>query len=75
MHNFKSVIEIGGMAGCVLLPATALAQKAIPNCAITLIAPGDAKEDLQTYYEALASYDAKSVGGKVPDETFYSISY
>lgn len=28
MHNFKSVIEIAGMAGCVLLPATAFAQKA-----------------------------------------------
>lgn len=28
MHNFKSVIEIAGMAGCVLLPATTFAQKA-----------------------------------------------
>ncbi|SDY18955.1 ABC transporter substrate-binding protein [Eubacterium barkeri] len=58
-----------------IMESAALAQKAIPNCAITLIAPGDAKEDLQTYYQALASYDAKSIGGKVPDEAFYSISY
>lgn len=58
-----------------IMENAALAQKAIPNCAITLISPKDAKSDLQNYYNTLSSYDAKSVGGKVPDDTFYSITY
>lgn len=52
-----------------------MAQKAIPNCSIVFIAPADAKADLQKYFDVLASFEPKSVGGKVPGEDFYGLQY
>lgn len=52
-----------------------MAQKAIPNCSIVFITPSDAKEDLQKYFDVLASFEPKSVGGKVPGEDFYGLTY
>lgn len=58
-----------------IMENASLAQKAIPYCAITLISAKEAKADLGAYYDVLASYDVKAVGGKVPDEAFYALSY
>lgn len=52
-----------------------MAQKAIPNCSIVFITPSEAKSDLQKYFDVLASFEPKSVGGKVPGEDFYGLSY
>lgn len=52
-----------------------MAQKAIPNCSIVFITPSDAKGDLQKYFDILASFEPKSVGGKAPGEDFYGLTY
>lgn len=52
-----------------------MAQKAIPNCGITFIPVAEAEADLQPYYEILADFEPKSVGGKVPGEEFYKLAY
>ena len=34
-----------------------------------------AKGDLQKYFDVLVSFEPKSVGGKVPGEDFYGLTY
>lgn len=63
------VVEAG------ILENATIAQKAIPNCAITFIGAADAKSDLQTYFNVLADYEPKSLGGKVPADDFYELTY
>ncbi|MEG0378085.1 MAG: ABC transporter substrate-binding protein, partial [Eubacterium sp.] len=58
-----------------IIPDVKLAQKAIPNCSIVFITPSDAKADLQSYFDVLAGFEPKSVGGKVPGEDFYGLTY
>lgn len=60
-----------------IMQSVELAEKAIPNCAITFIKPADAKDDLNTYLEILHDYNADAVGGDLPatDSDFYSLSW
>ncbi len=58
-----------------IIPKAEVAKKAIPNCSITFISAQDAQEDLKAYYDVLASFEAQAVGGKVPDDAFYSLTY
>ena len=58
-----------------IMQKSELAQKAIPNCAITFIKPSEAKADLKSYYDVLYQANPKSVGGAVPDDAFYELSY
>jgi len=48
-----------------------IAEKAIPSCNIVFIPAGEAKADLNRFYEIISGMDSKSVGGKIPDEAFY----
>lgn len=54
-----------------ILPKAALATKAIPNCNITLIDAQSAKSSVMTFYEILHGFDPKSVGGKLPEDSFF----
>lgn len=63
------------VADAGIIPEAKLAQKAIPNCAIVFISAADGAADLKSYYETLAQLDAKAVGGSVPDETFFGLTY
>lgn len=54
-----------------IIPKAALATKAIPNCSITLIPAQEAKADVHKFFEILFTYDPKSVGGKLPEDSFY----
>ncbi|MEG0680165.1 MAG: MqnA/MqnD/SBP family protein [Eubacterium sp.] len=84
MDAYKTSVETINVADeragqCVvtagIIPDLKLAQKAIPNCSIVFITPADAKKDLQNYFDILANFELKSVGGKVPGEDFYGLTY
>lgn len=60
-----------------IMTSVELAEKAIPNCAITFIAPDEAKDDLNNYLQILYDFNASAVGGELPatDSDFYSLSW
>ncbi|MCH5205740.1 MAG: ABC transporter substrate-binding protein [Oscillospiraceae bacterium] len=53
-----------------IVPA-AVAKKALPECHIVCISGKEMKEKLSGYLGVLYEGDAKSVGGKLPDDGFY----
>ncbi|HWP51718.1 MAG TPA: ABC transporter substrate-binding protein [Clostridia bacterium] len=53
--------------------SAAIAQKAIPQCNITFIAGDEMRQRLSGYLEILYDQNPKSVGGALPDESFYFI--
>lgn len=54
-----------------ILPKAKLAEMAIPKCNIVFISAQDGKESLNKFYTILKENDPKSIGGKLPDESFY----
>lgn len=54
-----------------IVPAAAVAKKAIPNCNITFIENGEMKEKLSGYLKALYDQNPQAVGGALPDDAFY----
>ena len=63
----KNIVTAGIMADATL------AEKAIPNCNIVYISAADAKKSLSEYYNILAGFEPKAIGGKVPADDFYEI--
>ena len=55
-----------------IVPA-AVAKKAIPNCHIVCIYGTAMKDKLSGYLQVLFDNDPKSVGGKLPDNSFYYV--
>lgn len=53
-----------------IVPA-AVAKKAVPNCNIVCITGSEMKNKLSGYLKVLFDGDPKSVGGKLPDDSFY----
>ena len=56
-----------------IMPAAKAAEKAIPSCNIVYEDGEEMKSVLTGFYEVLFNADAKSVGGKLPDDNFYYI--
>ncbi len=54
-----------------IVPAAAIAKKAIPYCNITFIEGTEMKEKLSGYLKALFDQNPQSVGGTLPDDAFY----
>ncbi len=57
-----------------ILPKTAIAKKALPNCNICFIAGAEAKPFMNTFCEKIFAYDSTSIGGKLPTDEFYYIA-
>lgn len=53
-----------------IVPA-AVAQKALPYCNITFVEGAEMKTQLDGYLNTLLEQNAKSIGGKLPDDSFY----
>lgn len=53
-----------------IVPSSAVAEKAIPNCNICLITGYEMEEILNGFLKVLYEADPKSVGGNLPDEGF-----
>lgn len=54
-----------------IIKNAALVEKAIPYCNIVYKNAQDAKNEINTFLKVLFDSDNKSVGGKLPDESFY----
>jgi NitT/TauT family transport system substrate-binding protein len=54
-----------------ILPSADLAAAAIPSCAIVYKSATDAKNGIDAFLEILYGYNPASVGGELPDESFY----
>ena len=81
MENYKKSVsyvnenieEASGLMGNYEIVPKEVAQKAIPYCNITFINGKDMKEKLSGYLEVLFHQNPKSVGGRLPEESFYYI--
>jgi len=54
-----------------IMPSAAIVEKAIPYCGITFKTAQEEKEGLNNFYKILFDSNPASVGGSLPDETFY----
>ena len=54
-----------------IIPKAALATKAIPACGLTYIAGDEMKKGLSGYLKVMFDANPKSVGGKLPKDSFY----
>lgn len=54
-----------------IIEAEPVAAKAIPHCSLVCITGTEMAAALSGYYDVLASADPSSVGGSVPDDSFY----
>lgn len=61
------------IAAAGIIEKAPIAKKALPYCNITCITGEDMKTALSGYLQVLFEQDAKSVGGKLPEDGFYYI--
>lgn len=54
-----------------IVPSAAIAKAAIPTCNVKYVDKSDMKNSIKGYFEVLLSFDAESIGGKLPDDKFY----
>ena len=54
-----------------IIASAAIAEKALPRCALTCVTGAEMKNALDPYLSVLYVANAKSVGGKLPGEDFY----
>ena len=54
-----------------IVPAAPIAEKAIPHCNITFVSGSEMKNSIIGYFEVLKSFDPTSIGGALPDDSFY----
>ena len=69
--NPTEVAEL--IAAFEIIPSTAIAQRAIPGCNLTFIAGTHMQPTVTGFLEVLYAADPQSVGGAVPDESFFFI--
>lgn len=61
------------IAGLKILPDAKVAKNAIPMSKIVFVKDNDSRVMLEKYFSIMNQYDAKTIGGKLPNETFYNI--
>lgn len=54
-----------------IMPSAALVEKAIPFCGISFVTAQEAKVNLNSFYKVLFDSNPASIGGAMPDDTFY----
>lgn len=59
------------VAACEIIPAAAIAKKAIPDANIVCITGDEMIKGLTGFYKVLFDSNPKSVGGKLPDEKIF----
>lgn len=69
----KKVDEAAELVGKYDIVPAAVAKKAIPECHIVCIYGSQMYDKLSGYLQVLYDTDPKSVGGKLPERTFYYI--
>ncbi len=70
-ENLEDAVALVEKFGIV--PNAALAKVAIPKCNIVYRDSSASKDSLNKFYEILEQANPKAVGGKLPDEAFYTL--
>lgn len=65
--------EAAVLVGKYDIVAEGVAKKALPQCHIVYITGEEMKANIETYLNVLLSSDPTSIGGALPDESFYYI--
>lgn len=55
-----------------IIPAAAVAEKALPSCTLVFIAGEDMQAQATPLYQILFNANPAAVGGKVPDDAYYT---
>ena len=70
----ENVAEAGELcAKFEIVPAAAVAKKAIPDCNLIFVAGDDIRPALEGYLQVLFDSNPKAVGGKMPGADFYTL--
>jgi len=56
-----------------VMPKAAVAAKAIPNCHITFVEGDAMRAQVEPLYELLFAANPKSIGGQLPEDSFYYV--
>ena len=56
-----------------IIPSAAIAERAIPGCNLTFIAGRDMAPVITGYFQVLFDANPESIGGAIPDESFFFI--
>lgn len=79
-HSESASLAVGDLDKTAALAVSAeiiakepIAKKAIPACNIVCISGEDMKSALKGYLESLYEFDAKLVGGAIPEDDFYYV--
>jgi len=72
--NYETVANWMAMAEYGLAQNAALAKASLPYCGIGYLDKSEMKLKLNNYYGILYSLDKQSVGGKMPDNSFYYLA-
>ena len=71
----KAVSDVEGTANLVaeygIIEKAPVAKKALPKCAISAISGSEMREKVEGYLTVLYGFEPKSVGGFLPDDSFY----
>ncbi len=71
----KAISDVEGTAALCekrgIIPKAAIAKQAIPYCGLTFVEGKELKEGLSGYLKVMYDANAKSVGGKLPEDNFY----
>ena len=70
-ENLAKAAELCAKYGIV--PSAAIAEKAIPDCNLIFISGKDIRPAIEGYLNVLYEFNPKSIGGKMPDDDFYSL--
>ncbi len=70
-NNVDEAAKMVADAG--ILPAEAIAKKAIPTCNICFVSGAEMKTELNAFLQILFDADPKSIGGKMPSDSLYYI--
>ncbi len=54
-----------------IIPKAAIAKQAIPRCNLTFVSGDAMMNQIKGYYDVLFAANPKSIGGKLPDDSFY----
>ncbi|MBO4409806.1 MAG: ABC transporter substrate-binding protein, partial [Spirochaetales bacterium] len=72
----NNVAEAGELcAKYEIVPAAAVATKAIPDCNLIFVSGSAIRDSLEGYLQVLYDSNPKSIGGKMPGDDFYSLSF
>ena len=68
-ENLEAAAELVVKNG--IIPKAPVAKAALPYCGLAYVDGTAMKDTLTTFYGILHEFDAKAVGGSLPNEDFY----